>query len=134
MEYGNGMQYEGYGQGGEGYEMNYDQMGRGQGYSQQPEGYGQESRNYQSGSAALGGPGYRSPLRYNKILREMNSRNGLYNGEVARAIIITHYPALAAPKAKLISRETMETPTSENLWPSHAVCRKYCLRFDVLLT
>jgi len=95
MEYGNGMQYEGFGQGGEvsinrisvsrpktflwlqGYEMNYDQMGRGQGYSQQPSGYGQESRNYQSGSAALGGPGYRSPLRYNKILREMNSRNGL---------------------------------------------------------
>ncbi|KAH8410299.1 hypothetical protein KR009_010780, partial [Drosophila setifemur] len=63
-----------------GYEMNYDQMGRGQGYSQQQQGaFGQESRDVQSGSAALGGPGYRSPLRYTKILREMNSRNGLYS-------------------------------------------------------
>ncbi|KAH8244688.1 hypothetical protein KR032_004735, partial [Drosophila birchii] len=63
-----------------GYEMNYGQMGRGQGqgYSQQQGGYGQESSN-QSGAAAYGGPGYRSPLRYGKLLREMNSRNGLYS-------------------------------------------------------
>ncbi|KAH8298323.1 hypothetical protein KR018_005022, partial [Drosophila ironensis] len=66
-----------------GYEMSYDQMGSGQGYGGQPQmqggGYGQESRGMQSGAAALGGPGYRSPLRYSKILREMNSRNGLYS-------------------------------------------------------
>ncbi|XP_017032585.1 uncharacterized protein [Drosophila kikkawai] len=76
MEYGNGMQYCGYGQGGEGYEMNYSTMGQAQGYNQQQG--GQESSN-QNGAAALGGPGYRSPLRYSKLLREMNSRNGLYS-------------------------------------------------------
>ncbi|KAH8263177.1 hypothetical protein KR044_005523 [Drosophila immigrans] len=38
-----------------------------------------DSRNYQSSSSAsFGGPGYRSPLRYSKVMREMNSRNGLY--------------------------------------------------------
>ncbi|XP_017050450.1 uncharacterized protein LOC108094394 [Drosophila ficusphila] len=79
MEYGNGMQFGGFGQGGEGYEVNYDQMSTSQGYGQEQGGFGQESRSYQSGSAALGGPGYRSPLRYSKILREMNSRNGLYS-------------------------------------------------------
>ncbi|XP_017849811.2 heterogeneous nuclear ribonucleoprotein A2 homolog 1 [Drosophila busckii] len=40
-----------------------------------------DSRNCQSGSAAFGGPGYRSPLRYNKVMKEMNSRNGLYSPE-----------------------------------------------------
>ncbi|KAH8327878.1 hypothetical protein KR067_001321, partial [Drosophila pandora] len=62
-----------------GYEMNYDQMGTSQGFGQPAGGFGQESRNMQSGAAALGGPGYRSPLRYQKIMREMNSRNGLYS-------------------------------------------------------
>ncbi|XP_062124366.1 uncharacterized protein LOC133837573 isoform X1 [Drosophila sulfurigaster albostrigata] len=37
-----------------------------------------DSRGYQNSSASFGGPGYRSPLRYNKVMREMNSRNGLY--------------------------------------------------------
>ncbi|KAH8292779.1 hypothetical protein KR054_005595, partial [Drosophila jambulina] len=63
-----------------GYEMSYGQMGQGynQQQHQQQDGYGQQSSN-QSGSAAFGGPGYRSPLRYGKLLREMNSRNGLYS-------------------------------------------------------
>ncbi|EDW03520.1 uncharacterized protein LOC6561953 [Drosophila grimshawi] len=57
----------------------------GQEYSQ-PQSYGgggmqsyDDSRNCQSGSASFGGPGYRSPLRYTKVMREMNSRNGLYS-------------------------------------------------------
>lgn len=55
----------------------------GQDYMQSRGGYGSgmqsydDSRNCQSGSASFGGPGYRSPLRYTKVLREMNSRNGL---------------------------------------------------------
>ncbi|XP_033166069.1 uncharacterized protein LOC117144799 isoform X1 [Drosophila mauritiana] len=79
MEYGNGMQYDGYSQGGEGFEMLYNQSSSGQGYSQQQSNCGQGSSNFNGGSASLGGPGYRSPLRYTKMLREMNSRNGLYS-------------------------------------------------------
>ncbi|EDW80357.1 uncharacterized protein Dwil_GK18700 [Drosophila willistoni] len=93
MEYGNGyMQYqsmEGYGMSSpaEGYnQMGVTQMGGGQPrYYADQSGYGNglqpqdESRNCQNGSAAFGGPGYRSPLRYSKALKEMNSRNGLYS-------------------------------------------------------
>ncbi|KAH8314730.1 hypothetical protein KR059_001644 [Drosophila kikkawai] len=110
MEYGNGMQYCGYGQGGEGYEMNYSTMGQAQGYNQQQG--GQESSN-QNGAAALGGPGYRSPLRYSKLLREMNSRNGLYSGRVPREISTTLCRALVAQRVKCTSREAMETRITE---------------------
>ncbi|SPP89546.1 uncharacterized protein LOC117591063 [Drosophila guanche] len=92
MEYGNGnginvqsyQSMQGYGmcvpdgQPPEGYGMNYDGMGQMSGRSQEYS-YGQEESRGQAGTAAFGGPGYRSPLRYNKMLKEMNSRNGLYS-------------------------------------------------------
>lgn len=86
MEYGNGNvgngQYSpldgGYGMGGEGQRESqymshdYDQS--------RAYGNGMQS-SYDEGrggnSASFGGPGYRSALRHNKVIREMNSRNGL---------------------------------------------------------
>ncbi|EDW37179.1 GL26111 [Drosophila persimilis] len=93
MEYGNGngtnyQSMQGYGmsipdgQPPEGYGMSFEGMGQMSGQGQeyvQSNGYGQEESRGQPGSAAFGGPGYRSPLRYNKMLKEMNSRNGLYS-------------------------------------------------------
>ncbi|EDX05779.1 uncharacterized protein LOC6733117 isoform X2 [Drosophila simulans] len=113
MEYGNGMQYDGYSQGGEGFEMLYNQTSSGQGYSQQQSDCGQGSSNFNGGSASLGGPGYRSPLRYTKMLREMNSRNGLYSGAVGKATTIIHCPALAAQKVKLTIRGAMVIHTTK---------------------
>ncbi|EDV54349.1 uncharacterized protein LOC6548585 isoform X2 [Drosophila erecta] len=117
MEYGNSMQYDGYNQGGEGFEMFYNPTSNGNGYSQQQSNCGQGSTNFNGGSASLGGPGYRSPLRYTKMLREMNSRNGLYSGAVAKVITIIPCLDLAAQKVKLTNREAMETRTYKLLSP-----------------
>lgn len=87
MEYGGKGEYGQYSplDGGYGMPSHGGEQGQGQYMNQDYD----NSRAYGSGmqssydegrggnSASLGGSGYRSPLRYNKVLREMNSRNGL---------------------------------------------------------
>ncbi|KAH8412120.1 hypothetical protein KR222_011880 [Zaprionus bogoriensis] len=84
MEYANGNANGGY-PSMDGYGMSAEGQYQDMGHEFEQSRYGgggmqsyDESRNQQSGSASYGGPGYRSPLRYNKVLKEMNSRNGLY--------------------------------------------------------
>ncbi|EDW12506.1 hypothetical protein AWZ03_007641 [Drosophila navojoa] len=87
MDYGQGngggpyQSMEGYGMSapdGQAPEMGQDYMQSRGGYGGGMQSY-DDGRNCQGGSASFGGPGYRSPLRYSKVLREMNSRNGLYS-------------------------------------------------------